>query len=178
MAMAGIVSGTVTEEDEISLLEDLTASGVAVQVILLASVPAVVVADSLHHHHHLLLLGFAGIVALEVMMIVLMGDGMEIGTTTVWKAGTGAVIVISRHLLIVLEAIDIWTGSLKMDTAGKEAVIVGTGMQVEDQTVTTEVLVVVIVGTDLVRMIALEGEEGVHLMIATEAFSRVDIIIY
>ena len=173
MAMVGMlgtisqVAGTLT--GTISRLGDLLiASDVAVQDILPENVPLVTVE----------VVVVAVEIALEQIdsLIAMMGDAMEIETAWIEIVGMGVVIdtaMTGTHLVNVLRAIDIWTGSLKM-VMGRAEDMIGrlvqevevTGMEAEGQRVMTGEAI----GTGLLLMIVQEGEVVHLLMTGTEAW--------
>lgn len=191
--VAGIVCwvvGTATGELISQLADLMIALSAAVQdigrgIVLLVMVSAVVVADSLHIPSLVEVevgVGVEVVVAIALeetdMMIILMGDAMEeIGSALIAETTGMAVIVTTMTgtslVVIALEGIDIWTGTLKMGTTARIRVTIGkedpevvaTSMEVEEgQPVSTGEAT----GTDLVLMIALEKQVDHLPMTGTE----------
>lgn len=190
--VAGIVCwvvGTATGELISQLADLMIALSAAVQdigrgIVLLVMVLAVVVADSLHIPSlvEVEAVGVEVVVAIALeetdMMIILMGDAMEeIGSALIAETTGMAVIVTTMTgtslVVIALEGIDIWTGTLKMGTTARIRVTIGkedpevvaTSMEVEEgQPVSTGEAT----GTDPVLMIALEKQVDHLPMTGTE----------
>lgn len=189
--VAGIVCwvvGTATGELISQLADLMIALSAAVQdigrgIVLLVMVSAVVVADSLHIPSLVEVeVGVEVVVAIALeetdMMIILMGDAMEeIGSALIAETTGMAVIVTTMTgtslVVIALEGIDIWTGTLKMGTTARIRVTIGkedpevvaTSMEVEEgQPVSTGEAT----GTDPVLMIALEKQVDHLPMTGTE----------
>lgn len=186
--VAGIVCwvvGTATGELISQLADLMIALSAAVQdigrgIVLLVMVLAVVVAADSLHIPSLVEVEVVVAIALEEtdMMIILMGDAMEeIGSALIAETTGMAVIVTTMTgtslVVIALEGIDIWTGTLKMGTTARIRVTIGkedpevvaTSMEVEEgQPVSTGEAT----GTDPVLMIALEKQVDHLPMTGTE----------